>query len=179
MAPATIPTAAMEPDIPRVPSREKDFRRRRKDGADVQPDDRSDLADHGPIAADIGKGEIDLRFDPPPDLAIEAVDIHPATYAIEAPRRPGVPDVWVGDSEDSEILVVWADGHHVASETSLATPILAASGICAGNMARHGLDDAMVQGGPRPDGARAGRLTDIARIGREIEIQRSRDVDPR
>ena len=46
-----------------------------------------------------GKKKIDLRRDPPPDLAIEVVVTHDADEAVEVYRRFRVPEVWVCDQD--------------------------------------------------------------------------------
>jgi Uma2 family endonuclease len=73
-----------------------------------------------------GRKELDLRVDPPPDLAIEAVNTHAAAAAIEAWRRFGVPEVWVGDASRVRILVLQGDGRYVETPHSLAFPFLSA-----------------------------------------------------
>ncbi|HEX8201685.1 MAG TPA: Uma2 family endonuclease, partial [Isosphaeraceae bacterium] len=78
-------------DIPCVTVGGTTFRRRKKRGG-VEGDKTFYLANEARIR---GKDKIDLRVDPPPDLAIEAVYSHAAARALEVYRRFGVPEVWV------------------------------------------------------------------------------------
>lgn len=74
-----------------------------------------------------GKRHIDLRVDPPPDLAVEVVVSHGADDAVEVYRRLGVPEVWVCAEAGLTILLLDERGAYAASETSRAVPGLAAS----------------------------------------------------
>src|SRR5687767_13666018 len=71
-----------------------------------------------------GKLDLDLKTDPPPDLAIE-VDVRnhpldrPSVYA-----ALGVPEVWQFDGERIEVLVLQPDGAYRAAELSAAFPFL-------------------------------------------------------
>jgi Uma2 family endonuclease len=47
---------------------------------------------------------IDLRVDPPPDLAVEVVYSHDVSRGLEVYRRLGVPEVWVATERASSIL---------------------------------------------------------------------------
>jgi Uma2 family endonuclease len=76
-----------------------------------------------------GKEQIDLRVDPPPDLAIKVVHTHDATAAIEVYRRLAVPEVWVCDGEDIQILVRQHDGRFARSDQSAALPFLSGAEI--------------------------------------------------
>lgn len=67
-----------------------------------------------------GKSRIDLRIDPPPDLALE-IDItasRPHTAIYEA---LGVPELWRFDGESLEIYVM-RDGRYTLSEDSAQFP---------------------------------------------------------
>jgi Uma2 family endonuclease len=108
--------------IPFVPAASTTFRRRAKRGG-VEGDQTFYLAHEGRIR---GKGKIDLRTDPPPDLAIEAVCSHEADKAVEVYRRIHVPEVWVCDEAELVILVLQADGKYSPSATSAAFPFLSA-----------------------------------------------------
>lgn len=101
------------------------YRRRKKD-AGVEPDDSYYLSNEARVR---GKKEIDLRVDPPPDLAIEAVHTHGASKALEVLRRLGVPEVWVCDDDGLRILILRVNRRYVRSNTSLAFPFLTASEI--------------------------------------------------
>ena len=70
-----------------------------------------------------GKDKIDLRVDPPPDLAIEAVRTHAATAAVEVYRRLGVPEVWVCDDKRFRILVRQANGRYAEAGVERGLPV--------------------------------------------------------
>ena len=103
--------------------------RRRKDEVGVQPDESFYIANAARVVAKIRKKEIDLRIDPPPDLAIEVVHTHDATAAVEVLRRLRVPEIWVADQVGLRISIRRANGRYVESRTSLAFPILTAAEI--------------------------------------------------
>ncbi len=74
------------------------------------------------IAAVIGKEEVDLTLDPPPDLAVE-VDISTPSVA----RQPiyaamGVPEIWRYDGHQVISLHRGANGKYESSVRSLAFP---------------------------------------------------------
>jgi Uma2 family endonuclease len=101
------------------------FRRRKKE-AGVEPDESYYLANESRVR---GKKQIDLRVDPPPDLAIEAVHTHGAEKAVEVLRRLRVPEVWVCDDDGLRIFVLQANKRYAASDRSLAFPFLTATEI--------------------------------------------------
>jgi Uma2 family endonuclease len=113
--------------IPCQPSGSTTFRRRKKQ-AGVEGDETYYLANAAQI---LGKREIDLRTDPPPDLAIEAVHTHEAAEAVEVYRRLRVPEVWVCDEVELEILVRQSNGRYARAESSAAFPFLKATEIFA------------------------------------------------
>ena len=76
-----------------------------------------------------GKEKINLKTDPPPDLAIEAVYSHEADAAVEVYRRFKVPEVWVCDEAELVILVLQPNGRYAESATSAAFPFLSASEV--------------------------------------------------
>ena len=78
-----------------------------------------------------GKPKVNLRVDPPPDLAIEVVDTHNADHALEVYARLGVPEVWVCDKNRVAILPLQADGSYREFDRSLALPLLTAGEIHA------------------------------------------------
>ena len=78
-----------------------------------------------------GKARIDLDVDPPPDLAVEVVDCHSASHALEVYRRLGVPEVWVATEKGLRILTR-REGPEPAfeeAESSLGLPMLNAEEI--------------------------------------------------
>ena len=114
-----------ELDIPCVPAGQTTFRRRKKRGG-VEGDKTFYLANEARVR---GKDKIDLRMDPPPDLAIEAVHTHAATAAVEVYRRLGVPEVWICDDKRFRILVRQANGRYAEAGASAAFPFLSAAEI--------------------------------------------------
>jgi Uma2 family endonuclease len=119
----------VELDIPCEPTRETTFRRPDLE-VGVQPDDSFYLANYRAMAAKVGKEDVDLRVDPPPDLVIEVVHTHSAKDAVEVLRRLGVPEVWVGDVEHGlRILVLSNDGQYHESNKSVCFPFLTAAEI--------------------------------------------------
>ncbi len=114
-----------ELDIPCTPAGHTTFRRKKKRGG-VEGDKTFYLANEGRIR---GKENIDLRFDPPPDLAIEAVYTHGAAPAVEVWRRFRVPEIWACDEDRLRILAIGADGRYAESGMSIAFPFLTATEV--------------------------------------------------
>jgi Uma2 family endonuclease len=112
-------------DIPSIAAASTTLRRRAKE-AGVEGDQTYYLANEARIR---GKDKIDLRSDPPPDLAIEAVYTHAADEAIEVYRRIRVPEVWICDEAELVTLVLQPNGKYSASTTSAAFPFLTADEI--------------------------------------------------
>jgi Uma2 family endonuclease len=113
-----------ELDMPCVPSRSTTFRRRAKRGG-VEGDLSYYLANESRVR---GKKQINVKIDPPPDLAVEVVRTHDADAALEVYRRVRVPEVWVYE-EELTILAIQPDGRYAPIPRSLAFPILEASEI--------------------------------------------------
>ena len=101
------------------------FRRRKKE-AGVEGDETYYVANAERV---LGKKIIDLRTDPPPDLAIEAVYSHGVEASLEVYRRLGVPEVWVCDETGLQILLLQADGQYVGAPSSAAFPFLTAADV--------------------------------------------------
>jgi Uma2 family endonuclease len=110
-----------------APAGQTTFRRRAKRGG-VEGDQTYYLASEPRIR---GKTKIQLRTDPPPDLAIEVVNTHDADAAIEVYRRFGVPEVWVWEEGDLRVLVRQADGRYAEAPSSAAFPFLDRAEIAA------------------------------------------------
>ncbi len=101
------------------------WRRRRKDVA-VEGDQTYYITSEPLIRS---KPKIDLRVDPPPDLAIEVVYTHKADHALEVYGQLGVPEVWVCDENRVRVLVLGPTGEYNDSTHSLALPFLSAIDI--------------------------------------------------
>jgi Uma2 family endonuclease len=111
--------------IPFVPSGATTLRIRDEEGG-VEADESYYIVNAPRV---LGKKELTLPDDPPPDLVIEVVHTNPADDAVEVHRRFRVPEVWVWEDGELEILVLGPDGDYAASETSGAFPFLRASEI--------------------------------------------------
>lgn len=90
----------LECRIPCRPTASTTWKRRSRRGG-VEGDHSYYLANEPVVRS---KKEIDLRADPPPDLAVEVVYSHDVTRAIEVYRRLGVPEVWVATERKFSIL---------------------------------------------------------------------------
>jgi Uma2 family endonuclease len=76
-----------------------------------------------------GRNRIDLRVDPPPDLAIE-VDISRSSLdRLGIYAALGVPEVWRFDGQTLTFHVLGANGEYAASSHSRAFPLLAAADL--------------------------------------------------
>lgn len=111
--------------IPFRPSGETTFGIERKKGG-VEGDETYYFANHAFLK---GRSNIDLKDDPPPDLAVEVVHTHAAEAAIEVYRRFGVPEVWVWEDASVRILSLQPNGEYGESPTSLSIPTLTAAEI--------------------------------------------------
>lgn len=69
-----------------------------------------------------GKRRIDLRVDPPPDLAIEVDVTYHALNRMELYARLGVAEIWRLDGHGLTFQVLQADGNYVEQPNSLAFP---------------------------------------------------------
>jgi Uma2 family endonuclease len=114
-----------ELDIPFIPAGSTTLRRRKKRGG-IEGDQTYYLANATRIR---GKDKINLKADPAPDLAIEAVLSHDADAAIAVWRRFKVPEVWVCDEIEMRILILQPNGRFAESPTSASFPFLSAAEI--------------------------------------------------
>src|SRR5947209_9938139 len=99
------------------------FRRRRRRRG-LEPDECYWIANEPNVR---GKDQIDLRRDPPPDLALE-VDISYSTLdrlGIYAALQ--VPEVWRYDGHTLTLYVLGPDGHYAAVTQSQAIPQVASA----------------------------------------------------
>src|SRR5205085_2408534 len=69
-----------------------------------------------------GKTEIDLRRDPPPDLALEVDVTHSSLDRLAIYAALGVPEVWRLDGSILTFHVLAPDGQYVVRSHSLAFP---------------------------------------------------------
>ena len=115
-------------ELPCLPTASTTWRRRKKD-VGVEGDLTFYLANEAAVR---GKRRINLRTDPPPDLAVEVVDCHDASHAIEVYRRLGVPEVWVATERDFSIRTLDRPGkgrRYREVDRSAAIPFLTADEI--------------------------------------------------
>lgn len=112
-------------DIPCIFAGSTTYRRRKKRGG-FEPDQSYYLAN---IPRVRNKKKIDLRIDPPPDLAIEVVYSHAADTAVEVSRRLGVPEVWVCDDSGLRFLLLGPNGRYTEAKVSPTFPHLTAEEI--------------------------------------------------
>jgi Uma2 family endonuclease len=112
--------------LPIKAGRSTTFRRRRNQRG-IEPDNSYWIQNEARVR---GNRRIDLRVDPPPDLAVE-VDVTSSSLdrmAIYAAL--GVPEVWrLDNGRDLSFQVLQADGTYAASARSLAFPLLAAADL--------------------------------------------------
>lgn len=94
------------------------FRRRgRKRG--LEPDECYWIATESQVR---GKLKIDLRRDPPPDLALEIDVTHSSLDRLEICRVLGVPEVWRLEEQKLVCYLLGGDGHYAVSSTSRSFP---------------------------------------------------------
>src|SRR5438552_1319533 len=72
-----------------------------------------------------GKDRIDLRIDPPPDLALEVDVTHSSLNRLGIYAALRVPEVWRREGETIVCYLLGADGRYTISATSRAFPGLA------------------------------------------------------
>ena len=84
-----------------------------------------------------GKDNIDLNYDPPPDLAIEIDITHRSHF--DNYEKLGVPELWRFNGRELEILVLVDDDYHI-SETSRQFPNIAIKQIIPDYLAKSKLD---------------------------------------
>ena len=101
------------------------LRRRAKRGG-VEGDQTYYLANEKRVR---DKREINLKTDPPPDLAIEAVYSHDADAAVEVYRRFKVPEVWACNEAELIILILQRNGRYAVSPISASFPFLSGAEV--------------------------------------------------
>jgi len=93
--------------------------RRRKRQRGLEPDACWWIANE-PLVR--GKKEIDLRRDPPPDLALEIDVTHSSLSRLDIYAALGVPEVWRLQAETLTGYILRTDGRYQAADTSRAFP---------------------------------------------------------
>jgi Uma2 family endonuclease len=98
--------------------------KRRKKHRGLEPDDCYWIANASAIR---GRLDIDLRVDPPPDLAIEIDVTSSSLDRMEIYRALAVTEVWRFDGETLTFFQLQSNGKYAAVPTSLAFPGLEAA----------------------------------------------------
>lgn len=76
-----------------------------------------------------GRDDIDLRKDPPPDLAVEVDVTHKSLSRLEAYAKLGVPEIWRHDGKSLEFLRLDDKGSYLPLKRSVAFPRVSAKDI--------------------------------------------------
>jgi hypothetical protein len=76
-----------------------------------------------------GKRCIDLRVDPPPDLAIEIDITRSSLDRLSIYADLGLPEIWRLDEQGVTFHILQPDGQYATSERSLAFPLLTSSDV--------------------------------------------------
>jgi Uma2 family endonuclease len=108
-------------DIPVVPADPVTLRREDLEKG-AEPDKHYHLRDNA--ARVVGKRDLDLTVDPPPDLVIEADVTSRSEQRLPIFAALGIPEVWRLDDDDLRFLVLQSDGTYRPSDRSLAFPSL-------------------------------------------------------
>lgn len=90
------------------------FRKRQKKKG-LEPDKCYWIANAAKVR---GKKKIDLRRDPPPDLAIEVDITHSSLNRMGIYASLRVPEVWRYDGQDLAFMILNADGEYIATSAS-------------------------------------------------------------
>lgn len=75
-----------------------------------------------------GKEELDLRFDPPPDVVIEIDIYHDSLDKFPVFARIGVPEIWRHDGQSVQIFQL-TGGEYQERATSIALPFLSSGDL--------------------------------------------------
>src|SRR5262245_10339760 len=78
-----------------------------------------------------GKDELDLRVDPPPDLAIEVEVTRSSLNRLGIYRRLGVPEVWRLHEQGLTFHVLQANGRYAVAACSQSFPMLTPADLLA------------------------------------------------
>jgi Uma2 family endonuclease len=102
--------------------------RRRKRRRGLEPDASWWIAHEAQVR---GKTEIDLRRDPPPDLALEVDVSHSSLDRLAIYAALGVPEVWRLEGQNLVCHLLGSDGRYTVSPVSQAFPRLAVADVAA------------------------------------------------
>lgn len=107
--------------IPYVPCGSTTLLKTTRPRTGIEPDEGYHLTN---LEALLGKEDLVMGVDAPPDLVIEVVISHPVNDALEVYRLLGVREVWVCGRSDVVFLVLGEDGRYSESPTSHWLPFL-------------------------------------------------------
>lgn len=93
--------------------------RRRKSKRGLEPDACWWIANEATVR---GKTKIDLRVDPPPDLALEVDVTHSSLDRLAIYASLGIPEIWRLEGQVVVCHLLEADGNYPVSKTSRAFP---------------------------------------------------------
>jgi Uma2 family endonuclease len=114
-----------ELDLPLKEGGSTTFRRRRRQRG-IEPDDCYWIANEAIVRS---KDKIDLRYDPPPDLALE-IDVTRSSIdrlSIYAALR--IPEVWRQQGQVLDFHILGSDGKYAVCSTSRAFPTIASADL--------------------------------------------------
>jgi Uma2 family endonuclease len=113
-----VVTLSEELQLPMTGGRSTTFRRRKRKRG-LEPDDCYWMANE-PLVR--GKDRIDLRTDPPPDLALEIDITHSSLNRLAIYAALRMPEVWRLENQVVVCYLLGSDGHYAASPSSRAFP---------------------------------------------------------
>jgi Uma2 family endonuclease len=117
--------------------------RRRRNRRGIEPDNSYWIQNEAGVR---GRRRIDLRVDPPPDLAIEVDVTHSSLDRMGIYAALGVPEVWrLDNGRDLSFQVLQADGTYAASPSSRAFPQIAPADLLQFLALRGGEENAIVR----------------------------------
>jgi Uma2 family endonuclease len=109
-----------EADLPVKAGRSTTFRRRKKEKG-LEADNCYWIANEKKVR---GKKKINLKVDPPPDLALETDITHSSLDRMSIYLALGVPEIWRFDGKRMVFLILGPDGQYTESTTSPTFPFL-------------------------------------------------------
>ena len=131
-----------EADLPVKAGRSTTFRRRKKEKG-LEADNCYWIANEKKVR---GKKKINLKVDPPPDLALETDITHSSLDRLGIYRALRVPEVWRFDGKRMVFLILGPDGQYWEGKTSATFPFLQPQHLLRFlNMAAHQEENSVVK----------------------------------
>jgi Uma2 family endonuclease len=112
--------------------------RRRRSRRGLEPDECYWIQNEALVR---GRNRIDLRVDPPPDLAVEVDVSRSSLDRLGIYAALGVPEVWRFDGQTLTFHVLGANGEYTVSTHSRAFPLLGAGDLTAFLLQRGQMDE--------------------------------------